>query len=359
MNDPLIGKSDSVGSARSPQPQPQPLRVIVVQGHRNTSGGDPREAERTPAIANAITDALRRAGHEAICLQRDDGTADDWFTGNLDAVARRVMWYHQQRPVDLMLDVHLEGDDANTPGVFAIVPDGDGLQTLTPYTGTDSRHSNTLDMALAGAIARQVAASTGLALRTSNVIAPGIMSERQTYVGADLGWRLAMFGYTAPARERMVRLVLECGNIRADSHRIFSDAFPGQVARGVVLGIDEIAGGPLPAPVPDPDDTLPPFGTMRDLEDSRTVRVTVPVLRARLYAETSQPILAEWPRGHRFSARGWIIGERIEGNPVWWVTGSGKETDRRWRVWSGGTDLAGRDVLDLPVRTTIASDNGA
>ncbi|MGI8404555.1 MAG: hypothetical protein ACR2OE_07285, partial [Thermomicrobiales bacterium] len=106
---------------RTPGPN-KPLRIIVVQVHRNTSGGDPREAQRTPVIANAITDALNRAGHAATCLQQDDGSNDDWFDGSLDAVGRRVMWYHARQPVDLMLDIHLEGDSANTPGIFAIVP---------------------------------------------------------------------------------------------------------------------------------------------------------------------------------------------------------------------------------------------
>jgi len=323
-----------------------PLRVIVVQGHRNTSGGNPQEAARTPAIANAIADALDRAGHEAICLQQDDGHDDNWFEGSLDAVGRRVMWYHAQRPVDLMLDIHLEGDGANTPGVFAIVPDGDDLQTVTAYSGTDSRASNTRDVALAGAISRQIAAQTRLGLRSRNVIAPGIMSEKQTHVGADLGWRLAMFGYTAPARGQMVRLVLECGNIEADAEIIFSPQFPARVARGVVLGIADVDGS---SPI-DPGDAVPlPFGMQRDLRESRLMRVMVPLLRARRYAETTQPIVAEWPRGHRFWVSGWIVGQVVEGNAIWWLTGQGKSTDRRWRVWSGGTDLAVKDILELPV----------
>ena len=341
----------------------RPLRIIVVQGHRNTSGGDPREAQRTPAIANAITDALNHAGHAAICLQQDDGSDDDWFDGSLDTVGRRVMWYHDRKPVDLMLDIHLEGDGANTPGVFAIVPDGDDLQTITPYSGTDSFASNTRDVALAGAISRQIAAQTGLAIRTRNVIAPGIMSERQTHVGADLGWRLAMFGYTAPARQQMARLVIECGNIVADEAIIFAQGFPARVARGIVLAIAEVDDGsvsdpddgPRPQPLPFPF----PFGTHRDLVESRLARVTVPLLRARRYAETTQPILAEWPRGHRFWVSGWIIGETVEGNPVWWLTGQGKATDRRWRVWSGGTELAGRDVLELPAIETVKKEGAA
>ncbi|MGI8485654.1 MAG: hypothetical protein ACR2OU_15505, partial [Thermomicrobiales bacterium] len=315
--------------------------------------------------ASAIADALNRARHHEIGLQQDDGSNDNWFDGSLDAVGRRVMWYHAQRPVELMLDIHLEGDGGNTPGVFAIVPDGDNLQTITPYRGTDSRASNTRDMALAGAISRQISAQTGLAIRTRNVIAPGIMSERQTHVGADLGWRLAMFGYTAPARQQMVRLVIECGNIVADAAIIFAQGFPERVARGVVLGIAEVDDGSTSVPMsgdePQPH-PLPfsfPFGTHRDLKESRLALVTVPMLRARRYAETTQPILAEWPRGHRFWVSGWIIGEAVEGNPVWWLTGKGKPTDRRWRVWTGGTDLAGKDVLDLPVIEAIRKEGAA
>ncbi|MGB3328307.1 MAG: hypothetical protein WBA46_05080 [Thermomicrobiales bacterium] len=326
------------------------LRVVVVQGHRNTSGGDPREAQRTPAIANAIVAALQAAGHDAICLQHADGTRDDWFAGSLDGVARAVMTLHHQKPVDLMLDIHLEGDGANTPGVFAIVPDGDTLQTLTAYDGADDWASNTLDRQYAAAIARHIARETGMPIRTRNVVEPGVMSERQTHVGADLGWRLAMFGYTAPARDTMARLVIECGNIVADAARIFSEVFPAQVARGVVAAIADVAGATDAVPEPLPMIAFPPFGTIRDLRDPRTVTVTVPMLRARRWAETTQPILAEWPKGHRFAVRGWIIGERVEGNPLWWLTGAGKASDRRWRVWSGGTDCAGLAALALPVR---------
>jgi len=334
------------------------LRIVVVQGHRNTSGGDPREAQRTPAIANAIVSALQAAGHDAICLQHADGTRDDWFAGSLDGVAKAVMALHHEKPVDLMLDIHLEGDGANTPGVFAIVPDGDTLQTLTTYDGADDWASNTLDRAYAAAIARHIARETGMPIRTRNVMEPGVMSERQTYVGADLGWRLAMFGYTAPARATMVRLVIECGNIVSDAAHIFSESFPARVARGVTAAIAEVRGDApgIPDPRPLPTVSFPPFGTVRDLREPRSVTVVVPMLRARLWAETSQPILAEWPKGHRFSVRGWVAGEAVDGNPIWWLTGQGRSSDRQWRVWSGGTDCSGADVLALPVREPNARE---
>lgn len=324
---------------------PNPLRILVVQGHRNTSGGNPEEAKRTPAIANAIVAALRRKGHDAMCLQQNDGTTDNWFAGSLDAVARRVVWHHNQSPIDLMLDVHLESDPSNTPGVFAIVPDGDGLRTLTHYQGSDSVAANGRDLEFARALARGISGTTGLALRRRTAIEPGVMSERQTHVGADLGWRLAMFGYTAPVRERMVRLVLECGNIGADRQIIDWADFAQLVARGVVSGIAEVLGGQiLPG---NPDEAFPPFGTTGDLVSPRQVNVIVSRLQARVYAETSQPVTMTLAEGSILPVRAWIIGESIEGNPVWWIVGDGKHPHGPWRVWSGGTDVRGRDVLAL------------
>lgn len=314
------------------------LRVIVVQGHRNTGGGDPREQARTPAIANAITTAFQRAGHEAICLQNADGSADDWFAGSLDAVARRVVAHDRERPVDLMLDVHLEGDPARTPGVFAIIPDGDGLQTLTGYTGSDSAASNTLDRAVARAIAQSVATRTGLRLRNHGTIEPGVMSERQTHVGADLGWRLAMFGYTVVAREHMVRLVLECGNIESDLAVIDRPDFPGNVAAGVVAGVAAgFSGSPVTPPPGQPAD-FPPFGTIVKLPAPAKITVTVEALNVRRWAETDQPIMTVWQEGETFWVDRWIVGEMVDGNPCWWITGTGRATDHQWRAWSGGTD---------------------
>lgn len=324
---------------------PTPLRIVVTQGHRNTSGGNPAEAARTPAIANAITDALARAGHDAICLQNDDGTRDNWFGGSLDGVARRVMTYHQARPVDLLLDIHIESDPASTPGVFVIVPDGTGLKTRTPYTGQDRAGRDSRDYRIGRAIAHAVSRTTGLKLRTRTVLEPGVMSERSTHVGADLGWRLAMFGYTAPARERMARIVLECGNLTADAAIINRAGFAAKVAAGIVAAIGE-AKDPGSGEGPG----YPPFGTSGNLATPRLARVTVPALHVRKYAESGQELIATLAQGSEFPVCGWIIGEAVDGNPVWWITGQQGQDAARWRMWSGGTDLAGAGVLALPVR---------
>jgi hypothetical protein len=328
------------------------LRVMVVQGHRNTSGGNPREMARTPGAARAIVAALNAAGHRAECLQPQD----DWFPGSLDAVAQEVMARHRREPIDLMLDVHFEGDAGNTRGVFAIVPDGDGLRTLTPYAGSDAIETNPLDHTLAREVAQAVARTTGLPLRRTNVVEAGVMSERQTYVGADLGWRLAMFGYTAPARDRMARLVLECGNIRGDAAIIDGPRFNERLAQGVVEGIARALGfAPDPVPLPIVSRPVYPlFGTSRQLATPRLMTVMVDALNARAWAETDQPIRGVWKYGRRFWVRGWIIGESVDGNPVWWITGKGVRTDLQWRVWSGGTDLAGEGALALDVMPEAA-----
>ena len=318
-----------------------PLRIVITQGHRNTSGGNSEERARTPAIANAITRALIAAGHEAICLQNDDGLNDDWFEGTLDAVAKRVMWYHRQRAVDLLLDIHIEGDRANTPGFFAILPDGTLLKTLTAFAGKDRATAGSRDYRIARAMAHAIARTTGLQLRRRGVLEPGVMSEQGTHVGGDLGWRLAMFGYTAPARDRMTRIVLECGNLVADAAIIKRQGFSERVAEGVVAGIAES----LPtATTP----VFPPFGSSGELTHARSVRVTASTLRIRKSAETDQEVIATLAAGSEFPVSGWIIGENVEGNPVWWITGRGERQAPRWRMWSGGTDLAGIEVLALP-----------
>lgn len=316
------------------------LRILLVQGHRNTSGGNPAEVSITPLAARAMERALRAAGHTVDMLQNDN----NWFAGSLDAVGREVVRRHTANAYDLMLDIHFEGDSANTRGVFAIVPDGDGLRTLSAYTGTDSIASNPLDMRYAEEIAKAVSESTGLPLRRNGVVRAGVMSERQTGVGGQ-GYRLAMFGYTAVARDRLVRLVLELGNIRSDASVINAPGFYDRAASGVVAGIERaLAHGNV---VHLPTRTFPPFGTIMPLAKPVLVHVNVQALNVRKWAETNQPIMRLLHRGDSFWARGWIVGEHVDGNPVWWIMGKGAQTDLQWRVWSGGTNHTIEQILAL------------
>lgn len=319
------------------------LRILLVQGHRNTSGGNPAEVAITPHAARAIQRVLRAAGHTADMLQPDT----NWFNGSLDAVGREVVRLHNTNPYDIMLDIHFEGDANNTRGVFAIVPDGDGLRSYTPHTGSDSMASNTLDTRYAEAIALGVSQATGLPIRRSGVVKPGVMSERQTYVGGN-GYRLAMFGYTSRVRDRLVRLVLELGNIRGDAAIIQAPGFYDRAAAGVLTGIERVLGNSTVINLPRPQ--LPPFGTITRLTHPVLVKVTVDALNVRKWAETDQPIMQVLKRGNRFHARSWIVGEEVAGNPIWWIMGSGAKTDLQWRVWSGGTDHTVTQILDLPTK---------
>ena len=321
------------------------LRILLVQGHRNTSGGNPAERAITPHAAHAIQRALIAAGHTADMLQGDN----DWFAGSLDAIAREVVRRHDANPYDLMLDVHFEGDANNTRGVFAIVPDGDGLRTFSPVTGTDSWESNTLDRRYAEAIAHGIATTTGLRLR-GGLRLPGVMSEKQTGVGGQ-GWRLAMFGYTARVRHNLVRLVLELGNIRGDAGIIQAPGFYDRAAAGVVAGIEAVLSGSTVADIFETNSlALPPFGTITHLAKTVEVKVDVESLNARKWAETDQQIMRVLHRGNSFYARSWIVGESVAGNPIWWVMGKGNATDLRWRVWSGGTDMTIEEILALETR---------
>lgn len=324
----------------------QKLRILLVQGHRNTSGGNAREIARTPAAARAIQKALQEAGHTADMLQHDN----DWYPGGLDAVAREVVRRHDLQPYDLMLDIHFEGDAGNTRGVFAIVPDGDGLHTFSPYTGSDSWASNPLDVAYADAIARGISEMTRLQLRTTGVTRPGVMSERQTGVGG-MGYRLAMFGYTARVRHRLVRLVLELGNIEGDKRVIGEAQFNDKAGAGVVLGIQRVlqsgAATEFEKPV---TSRMPNYGHIVWLERPITVAVTADALNARKWADTGSQIMRVLGKGNSFWARGYIVGENVAGNPIWWIMGGNTKTDLLWRVWSGGTNKAVEEILALPAK---------
>lgn len=319
------------------------LRILLVQGHRNTAGGNPVEVAMTPITARAIQRGLRAAGHTADMLQNEN----DWFAGSLDNVGNEVVRRHDADPYDIMLDIHFESDANNTRGVFAIVPDGDGLQTMSPYHGTDSIASNPLDVRYAEEITAGVAASTGLSMRTAGVVRTGVMSERQTGVGGK-GYRLAMFGYTSLVRHRLVRLVLELGNIRGDAGIIGKSGFHDRVAMGVVNGIEQVlASDGVIAFAKSISPQVPPFGHLVRLASPVLVRVNVDALHARRWAETDQQIMRVLNRGNSFWARGWIVGETVGNNPIWWVMGKGAKTDLCWRVWSGGTNFDVAEILAL------------
>lgn len=213
----------------------QTPRIVLAAGHRNASGGNATEQRLTGELTPLIAQALRRRGLNVRVITPDDGRG--MFPGGLDAVAGQV-----RADDDLFLEVHTEGNNAGDAGrgVFAIYPDWDG------DVDTDVRDR------LGPDIARRVSAATGIPVRGS----AGVMSERQTGVGAD-GYRLGVFRVTAPLRDRTTRLIVEFG-----AHTSPADMAvwtrPGAVAAMAEATADAIAAFyGIDVPVPDPEDAPP------------------------------------------------------------------------------------------------------
>lgn len=222
-------------------------QVIMTAGHRSDTGGDARERARTPRFAHAYVDALYRAGHDVHYIQsmdEGDNRPDD-FAGTLSAVARTVAAVAGRLTGSnlVMLDVHLETGNG-APGVFAIIPDD---PTRAAGAGGDVWEENAAAIQVGRRIVERIAAYTGLPVR--HATAPGLMSERLTDVGENKH-RLAMFSHTAQHRHRMVRLVLEHGNLDKDLAIIDDTSTPGKCAQALVEVLQEIYGVPVKRMVP-------------------------------------------------------------------------------------------------------------
>jgi N-acetylmuramoyl-L-alanine amidase len=235
-------------------------RVVVVPGHRGIGDdGSREEAALTPALAREYVRALKAAGHDAWYLpEHDADTMPDNTQGGLDGVGRETLSLCREVGATAMLDVHYEGaGNSAIRGLFAIVPDATGLRTAIAggAPADDTYAANVLDRQLAAAIALRLSEQTKIPRRHAQEL--GIMSERQTYVGASQGARLAMFAYTAPVRATCVRLVVEHGALTNPSDRalIYQEGFTQQCAAGLVRAFADVFGAvavPTPAPAPVP-----------------------------------------------------------------------------------------------------------
>lgn len=210
--------------------------VLLVMGHRNTSGGDPNEAQRTPKIVDAAARALRNAGHTVHVLQEEDGDGDPQFThADLAFVGRQCAQLIKQHRIDVMIDAHFQGSPTPTGGCFCIFPDGNNLNPPPPID--DSKLANQRSVAFAQTLATAVSQETGI--RLLPLSEPGFlggMSERQTGVGGQ-GDRLGMFRLTVPPPS-CVRVIMEHGDIIADSAIIDSPGFFDRVAKAYVRAVD-------------------------------------------------------------------------------------------------------------------------
>ncbi len=212
--------------------------VLLVMGHRNTDGGDPREVQRTPGVVEAAARELRRAGHTVHVLQEEDNSDQDpQFThADLGFVANRCTQLIRQHNINVMIDAHFQGQPNPVSGCFCIFPDGNNLSPQPPVD--DSKAANQLDVDFARKLAEEVSRQTGI--RMLPLPEPGFtggMSEQQTGV-ASQGFRLGMFHLTVPVKQQCVRVIMEHGDIDADGPVVNGPGFNDRVALAYVRAIN-------------------------------------------------------------------------------------------------------------------------
>lgn len=214
------------------------MKIALAAGHRNaTGGGAPGEAALTGQLTPVVAEELRARGADVRVLTPNDGAG--WSAGDLSQVAAQIVAMARSGwTADLFIELHFEAGGAED-GCFVIYPDWPAVGD----TDTDVRDT------IGPAIARHIASNTGLDVRGG-----GIMSERQTYVGATQG-RLGIFAATALLKATLSRCIIEVAQIVADAPIIRHPEFCAQVADGIADALG------LPARTP----PAPPDGALRVL----------------------------------------------------------------------------------------------
>lgn len=248
----------------SPDPPKEPdtvasnkLGVILIAGHNSVGdGGNPTERALTPALAKAYLAAFKAAGIPATWIN------PTMYPGGLDGLASATARAIRDFDADLVLalDLHYNGARSGVHCIPAHNVSGSGGMLNTAIVAGrdpfDTMANNPLDVRLAGAYSKAiVAAVDGMYLWGSN----GIMPENQTGVGLPLSQggknsRLAMMAYSAPYREKAVRLTVEHGGTNDAARPNFAAKCAAAVvaATKVVLADRLESGSPAPEPTPDP-----------------------------------------------------------------------------------------------------------
>lgn len=313
--------------------------VLVVAGHRSYGdAGNPNEKALTPDMAAAYDKALEAAGYKSTYLQREgDGDTDpDDTVGGLDTVGQKCADFIAKTPgMVVMLDCHYEG--ASAPGCFGIVPDKKHLGTaINAWQPDDDQwEKNPLDVALARAISKNISDSTELSLRRG-IREPGVMSETETGVAQQYNARLAMFAYTAPYRERAVRLVIEHGSlpVAGDKDIIMRPDFTEKCAQATVRAMNAVFGsdsGTVDPPAPQPPDTTTyPAGMDEGIAEMLFGGVANDV--GNFFFNPRGPLSKMWlERGKKLNVYPALVDVRKFGDRTYFVFSDG------WTVWKKGT----------------------
>jgi murein DD-endopeptidase MepM/ murein hydrolase activator NlpD len=277
--------------------------VLLVMGHRNTSGGNAEEAQRTPLVVAAAKRALRNAGHTVHVLQEQDGDGDPNNTfADLAFVGQQCAQLIRQHRIDVMIDAHFQGGTANpTSGCFCIFPDGNQLSPPPPID--DSKFANQRAVAFAQKLATAVSQETGIRLLPLGE--PGFlggMSERQTGVGGQ-GFRLGMFHLTVPP-PACVRVIMEHGDISADAAIINNPGFFDRVANAYVRAVD--AFWPV-VPV------TPEFFAFAETRPFTTQAGAI----GRKHASTAADVVRQFGQGETIQCVGYYESQPVDGDNRW------------------------------------------
>lgn len=174
------------------------LHVALSAGHHNTAGGNPEEMKTVGPLTTELARQLRAAGVRVSQITPDSGV----FPGDHNAVARAVRDLDLRDRVDLFWECHTEGTSN---------PANCGSFGVTPFWPRDNPTDRDRDAERISAdVAKRLEAATGISVKQTNTIAPGVMAEYQTGVG-NQGHRLGVFLNTASARGHMTRCIYEYG----------------------------------------------------------------------------------------------------------------------------------------------------
>src|SRR5690606_20478202 len=140
------------------------------------------------------------------------------------------------------LSIHYNGSGG--PGGFAIFPDG-------PSGSGDTKADNPIDVALARKFAERLKATNTVGLIGWTEDRPGVMSERESGVGAQ-GYRLGELSNTQPLQKTTARLIIEAGagDVAHDAHYLNDTQWVRYVFAEVVVDALEAQFGKFQTETP-------------------------------------------------------------------------------------------------------------
>jgi hypothetical protein len=227
-------------------------RFILSAGHRNTDrGGARNEINWTYHIwAKSQKASIEARGGKAWIIQEEDGDNDPSFCvgrGLQNAAQLCVNLAKAVGGVDAYVSGHYNG--GASPGFHAIFPDA--------RSGVDVKANNPLDVRLSRTIRDKVKATGTVNMLAWTADSPGVMSEKETGVGAQ-GYRLGEFVGTLGFRDTTARVIVEAGSIDTWEIKHINDInwVRNVYCEAITDALEEVFGKfsdkPVPAPTPEP-----------------------------------------------------------------------------------------------------------